>query len=286
MGQYFAIILVILTVASGVVSLIDILFFAKARKQKVMQQEGFAGLNKKAKKERLKAPLVADYARSLFPVFLIVFFVRSFVVEPFRVPSGSMLPTIQLNEFLLINKFDYGIRLPVIDKLIIPIGTPQRGDVVVFHYPVFTGVDYIKTVVGLPGDKISYVNKELYINGQLAPKKWIDNTIEPANSNLVGIDPTEGAVSATMVKQYQQTLGKTVHTINNSPIASAFDFKDVVVPPGEYFVMGDNRDNSDDSRFWGFVSDKDLVGKAFMVWMSWDSTTDSVRWNRLGTMLP
>jgi signal peptidase I len=285
MGQYFAIILVILTIASGVVSLIDILFFAKARAAVVKAQPDFAGLNKKAKKERLKAPLVADYARSLFPVFLIVLCVRSFIVEPFRVPTGSMLPTIQLNDFLLINKFAYGVRLPIIDKVIIPVGTPQRGDIMVFHYPVYTGVDYIKTVVGLPGDKISYLNKKLYINGELAPEQFVQNTIEPNNSNLSAIDPS-GTVSATVVQEYQQTIGDHTHTIYNSPIAPAVDFKNLVVPAGEYFMMGDNRDNSDDSRFWGFVPAKDIVGKAFLIWMSWDSNTDSVRWHRLGSLLP
>ena len=286
MGAYFELILVILTVASIVIAIVDKVFFAKARLAKAAEAPDFASLSKKQKYKRARAPLVADYAISLWPVFLIVLIIRGFIAEPFRVPTGSMLPTIQLNDFILVNKFAYGLRLPLFHNEIFAWGEPKRGDIVVFHYPPFTGVDYIKTVIGVPGDTISYVNKQLYVNGKQVTKKFVHTSIEPDNQNLQAIYPNNHVMPETLVNLYRQDLGGHMHTIYNSPIAPAVDFHHLVIPKGEYFVMGDNRDNSEDSRYWGFVPRKDLMGKAERVLISWNARTDSVRWNRTFKALP
>ena len=286
MGAYFEVILVILTVASIVIAIVDKVFFAKARLAKAAEAPDVASRNKKQKYKRARVPLVADYAISLWPVFLIVLIIRGFIAEPFRVPTGSMLPTIQLNDFILVNKFAYGLRLPLFHNEIFAWGEPKRGDIVVFHYPPFTGVDYIKTVIGVPGDTISYVNKQLYVNGKQVTKKFVHTSIEPDNQNLQAIYPNNHVMPATLVNLYRQDLGGHMHTIYNSPIAPAVDFHHLVIPKGEYFVMGDNRDNSEDSRYWGFVPRKDLMGKAERVLISWNARTDSVRWNRTFKALP
>lgn len=285
MGQYFEVILFILLVVCAVVAGLDAFLFAGKRKRRAQSQPDFAGLSKKQKQERLKAPLVADYARSLLPVFLIVFLIRSFVVEPFRVPSGSMLPTIQLNDWLLINKFSYGLRLPITHQLILRTGSIERGDVAVVHYPTYPSIYYIKTVIGLPGDRISMINNQLYVNGKALPTKLLGPTTELNNADL-GQMGYHSTVSPLLVMASEQTIGHTVHEIYNSPIVPITNFKNLVVPKGEYFLMGDNRDNSDDSRYWGFVPQNAFVGRAFLIWFSWDSRTDSVRWNRIGKLLP
>jgi signal peptidase I len=193
-------------------------------------------------------------------------------VELFEVPSGSMLPTIQLDEYLLVNKFVYGVRLPLFNTKLISVGTPQRGDIMVFHDPVNPQIDLIKTVIGVPGDHISYINKQLFINGQPVPRKFLGNTLEPNNANL----------GYTAVAHYQENIGGHWHDIYNTSGIPPVNFKDLVVPQGEYFMMGDNRDNSDDSRDWGFAPSKDIVGKAFIILFSWDSVDHSVRWGRIG----
>ena len=281
-GGYFELILFILTLASGVIALIDLMFFAKARKEAVLQNIGDMQLSKKARKEAFRAPLLADYARSLFWVFLLVFLLRSFVIEPFRVPTGSMLPTIQLNDYLFVSKLSYGVRLPFTNKTIIQTGHPERGDVMVFHYPVYPHVDFIKTVIGIPGDHITYKNQQLYVNGKLVAKTYLKTAIEPDNQNL----------GNTVVKVYQETLGTHKHTIYNTPGQEGISFTNLIVPKGEYFVMGDNRNNSDDSRYWGFVPAKNIVGKALFVWFSWNSNVPwtkfwhKVRWSRIGREMP
>ena len=229
-----------------------------------------------------RMPWYVEYAVSFFPVILFVFVLRSFVVEPFRIPSGSMLPTLQSGDLILVNKFTYGIRLPVVDKKVIDIGTPQRGDVIVFRYPVDPEIDYIKRVVGLPGDEVAYVDKKLYLNGQEVPRTRDGDYYEPDRVSYIA--------------QYQEKLGEVSHRIlldpqraqQYSPIWS-FPNQDnctyarngvrCTVPAGHYFAMGDNRDNSADSRYWGFVPDQNIVGKAFFIWMNFSDLGRIGRFN-------
>lgn len=251
----FASILAAATLASGVIALVDQLFWKKKRT------------------EAEKEPVLVEYARSFFPVLLIVFVLRSFVVEPFRIPSGSMEPTLNTGDFILVNKFTYGIRFPVVNKLLIPYNLPERGDTIVFRFPVDPRMDFIKRVIGVPGDKIQYKNKELSVNGTKITEEFI--------GDITYLDSFGQSVT---VKEWQEDLLGVKHHIYERPVAGReFNF---VVPEGKYFVMGDNRDDSDDSRSWGFVPAENVVGKAFLVWFSWDSNeTDwlhKIRWQRIG----
>lgn len=222
-----------------------------------------------------KEPWWVEYAKSFFPVILAVFLLRSFLVEPFKIPSGSMIPTLQVGDFILVNRFTYGFRLPIINKKIIQMNDPQRGDVMVFHYPENPSVDYIKRVVGVPGDEVVYRGKKLWINGAEQPQQ--------AEGNY---DYVEGGLSMVYSKRYQETLGGKAHAILLNPEQPLLHLNGVAefphfnachytetemrctVPAGHYFMMGDNRDNSRDSRYWGFVPDDMIVGKAFLVWMN------------------
>lgn len=215
-----------------------------------------------------KEPIVVEYARSFFPVVLVVLLLRSFLVEPFRIPSGSMMPTLLVGDFILVNKFAYGIRLPVVNAKIIDIGEPKRGDIVVFRFPKDPTVDYIKRIVGLPGDEIVYSRKRIYVNGQ------------PVKQTPLGFYEGTGPMGGEAL--LSEDLGEVTHDILvRGGDFSANDSK-YVVPKDHFFVMGDNRDNSNDSRFWGFVPEGNLVGRAFFIWMSWDS---GIVFNRLGTVL-
>ena len=263
MNINFPLILVCLTLVSGIIALIDKLFFEKRRK-----------------KTNKEISIIADYARSLFPVFLIVLIIRSFIVQPFRVPTGSLEPTVQPGDFILVNQFSYGLRLPVLHTKILKIGEPHRGDIVVFRYPAYPSVDYVKRVIGLPGDHIVYKNKVLTINGKKMNQKFLRNGIdfEPAQGNM--------PIQHIPVQIKQEQLNGITHLIqvrqHGSPEAGNYSF---VVPKGDYFMMGDNRDNSADSRFWGFVPEKNLIGKAFLVWMSWNGDKHRIEWSRIGTIL-
>lgn len=259
MNFNFELILFYATVVTGVICLIDWFFFAKARKAR---QRGFG---------EVKLPFLTDYARSFFPVLLIVFLLRSFLFEPFRIPSGSLEPTLLIGDFILVNKYDYGVRLPVLHKMLAKNNDPQRGDIIVFRYPPNPAVDYIKRVIGIPGDKISYINKELYINGNKIPQTML--------SSVSVADDGDEMVNK---EEKEENLLGVKHHIYIDPARKGMDYKDYVVPKNMYFVMGDNRDNSADSRYWGFVDNKYIVGKAVLVWMSWDSTNTGIRWKRLG----
>jgi signal peptidase I len=224
-----------------------------------------------AKRSLLMQPWWLDWTAGLFPVILVVFLLRSFLFEPFKIPSGSMIPTLLVGDLILVNKYHYGVRLPVINKKIIANHDPQRGDVMVFRYPQDPSVDYIKRVVGVPGDEVTYRNQQLTVNGELLPTApQPDFFNEDANR---------------FEKEYREKLGTVEHRIlvdrqRSSFVQNAFSFpfKDncrysaegvtCKVPPGHYFMMGDNRDNSTDSRWWGFVPDENIVGKAFFVWMN------------------
>lgn len=251
----FSGILAIATATTGVIWAIDALVF-KPRRLKV---------NKDARE-----PKLAEYARSFFPILLIVFILRSFIVEPFRIPSGSMKPTLLEGDFILVNKYTYGLRLPLVGKKVFSLNNPKQGDILVFRYPNDTNVDFIKRVVGVPGDKISYKDKTIYVNGKPLTQTFLGTT---QDKDIFGrIYP---------VKHFRESMSTLEHSIYVHPSHSEAS-EEVTVPEGSYFVMGDNRDNSDDSRVWGFVPESLILGRAFFIWMSWDGPSKDIRWSRMG----
>lgn len=258
----FALILFLLLVVTGMLWLADRYVFRKRREPGA------------------KDPWWVEYGASFFPVILIVFVLRSFLVEPFKIPSGSMLPTLLVGDFILVNKYTYGIRIPVANKKVVDLNSPERGDVVVFRYPVDPSLDYIKRVVGLPGDKIVYQNKRLSINGQPLAVRRGDDYLDKEKlyytprylESLGGVDHDilVEDEAPPFVPQVLQFPHRDKCHYNSEGFACE-------VPPGHYFVMGDNRDNSQDSRVWGFVPDENLVGKAFFIWLNFSD------WKRIGS---
>ena len=208
-------------------------------------------------------PWYIDLPRSLFPMLFVVVALRSFVVEPFRIPSGSMLPTLTVGDFIAVNKFAYGLRLPVLNVKIVPIGTPQRGDVIVFRYPEDPSEHFIKRVIGLPGDRIHYEDRTLTINGQKIARELVSAQVPKEAFSQLWREHLEGV-------DHSIYLMPSMHMMSSALEQQAQGPWDVTVPAGHYFVMGDNRDNSRDSRFWGFVPDENIVGRTFAVWMHWD----------------
>ena len=266
MSLNFPLLLVIAVFVCGVLALIDLVVLAPRRRAAISKYQGSVGEPDIAVVERLnKEPLLIEYGKSFFPVLFIVLVLRSFLVEPFQIPSGSMKPTLDVGDFILVNKFSYGIRLPVLDQKVIQVGDPQRGDVMVFRYPSDPSVNYIKRVIGLPGDHIRYTSdKRLFVNNELVAKK------------LIGTEP--GTLGSAEL--YEEQLGTVEHQIRQEMSRyRAPPDSEWTVPAAHYFMMGDNRDNSNDSRYWddpkipkdelGMVPDKNIVGKAFAVWMSW-----------------
>jgi signal peptidase I len=287
----FALILLILVVVTGIAWVLDKLVFQPQRRraadaavaefdqQQARVEARFADENAdqtraRLRDDKLRQPWWLEYTASFFPVILVVFVVRSFIIEPFKIPSGSMVPTLLVGDFILVNKYDYGLRLPITNTKMTQGRPLQRGDVVVFRYPKDESVDYIKRVIGLPGDTIAYEDKKLTINGKPVPEVALPDFFD---DERVGY-----------AKQFQEDLdGRKNNILNNPQVppfvigADDFPFRDncnynaqgvtCKVPPGNYFMMGDNRDNSADSRYWGFVPDQNIVGRAFFIWMNFSS---------------
>ncbi len=252
----FSLILVVATALGGVIWGLDAILW---RHQRIAAAESLG--------VAAKEPVVVEYARSFFPVLLIVLVVRSFLFEPFRIPSSSMVPTLLVGDFIFVNKFTYGLRLPVVNNKVWDLGQPERGDVIVFRLPADPSTNYIKRLVGLPGDTVMYRNRRLYINGKIV------------DSEAVGKydgDSQNGAVL------YNEQLGKAEHGILLTPGQRSLEGT-FVVPGGHYFMMGDNRDNSRDSRYQGvgIIPEANIVGKAVRIWMNW-SFPKMPRWDRIG----
>ncbi|MEM9305348.1 MAG: signal peptidase I [Pseudomonadota bacterium] len=273
----FAALLVILTFVTGFIWAVDALVFAKRRKHAMAAagtgnpSAGAAAAVDDASGPR--EPLVVEYARSFFPVILIVLVIRSFVAEPFRIPSSSMLPTLLVGDLILVTKYSYGLRWPVLNTKFVDVGDPERGDVVVFRYPEDPSMDYIKRVIGIPGDVIEFRNDRLVINGELVQTELLGPYV-----------PEDGSPDARGLISGMEYLPGAEHRILRNPRAlnrGLFEGERVVVPEGQYFVLGDNRENSRDSRFWGFVPDDHLVGKAVFIWMRLSLSN----WGRIGTVI-
>jgi signal peptidase I len=294
----FALLLVVLTGLTGILWLFDRLVLLPMRRRRAAALEGMTSLplpeRKTRAEEATREPVATEYARSFFPVLLLILVFRSFIAEPFKIPSGSMMPTLLVGDFILVNKFAYGLRLPVLDTKILAVGEPKRGDVFVFRYPGYSCMrdgkemrsgrpceqpfepvpheDYIKRVIGLPGDEITYRNKTLFINGKEVPESYVGPYTGPS-------EPTNRMTGAQVKNEQLDTVEHRILELPQQTIGREGTWK---VPDGYYFAMGDNRDNSLDSRFWGFVPEKNLVGKALVIWMNWD---DGIDFSRIGTLI-
>jgi len=248
-GVYYSVIsfplfMLLILLLTGIIWLVDYLFFQKKRPKGA------------------EDPTAVEYAKSFFPVILVVFVIRSFIAEPFKIPSGSMMPTLLAGDYILVNKYAYGLRLPVVNSVFLDIGQPKRGDVAVFHFPPNPKIDYIKRIIGLPGDQIQYQNKRLTVNGQ-----------------QLAVDALQ-TENFTGAQHLIEKLGNVEHHILVHDVPNRYELgsigdklisgETITVPEGSYFAMGDNRDNSSDSRVWGFVPDQNLVGKAFFIWFNFD----------------
>ena len=272
----FPLILVILVFGSGLIWLVDALLFAPRRTAAIARlQEQHPGWESEGSTAAVSyqqsvqstagEPVVVEYAKSFFPVLFVVFVLRSFLVEPFQIPSSSMVPTLQVGDYILVNKFTYGIRLPVVRTKVLDINTPERGDVMVFFPPHLNDTYYIKRVIGLPGDTVAYRDKQLTVNGERLAIDKLGVLPEGDRRFSVGLE----------------SLGESNHLTQVDLMRPARDFS-VQVKPGHYFMMGDNRDNSSDSRVWGQVPEKDIVGQAFAIWMHWDSLFSIPSFSRVG----
>lgn len=270
----FPLLLVLAVAITGLLALFDLIWLAPRRRRATaayqaqveeVDENTLASLNKE--------PLLVEYGKSFFPVLAVVLILRSFLVEPFQIPSGSMKPTLEVGDFILVNKFAYGIRLPVLETKIIPVGDPQRGDVMVFRYPNDPRINYIKRVVGLPGDRVGYADKHLYINGQPVERERV---AERRDDEVPAGHPLQAVAKVDI---YQEQLGDTAYQARYKALSQTPPAREWLVPEGHYFMVGDNRDNSNDSRYWsapgmspelwGMVPDNHIVGKAFAVWMHW-----------------
>lgn len=265
--------LLIGTLVTGLVWLLDHYYLRDRRHRRAPEQPSPSPEAEDAAKpagKKAKEPWYIETCKSFFPILLIVLVLRSFVAEPFRIPSGSMMPTLLHGDFILVSKFSYGVRLPVLHAKILDTGTPERGDVAVFRFPRSPGDDYIKRVIGLPGDRIEYRGKTVFINDRPMPLER-NGVFHGTGAN--------GVMNGIPI--YTEDLGEFSHGVlikyprYNDPVVE-------YVPEDHYFVMGDNRDHSSDSRSWGFVPEENLVGRAFLVWMNWDFAGKKFDFRRIG----
>ncbi len=275
----FPLILVIIVFGSGAVWLLDSLLLAQGRAERRAQlgaqfpgheEEGSQAAQafSDACQREAGEPVVVEYARSFFPVLAVVLVLRSFLFEPFQIPSSSMVPTLEVGDYILVNKFSYGLRLPVTRTKILDLGEPERGDVMVFFPPHQNDTYYIKRVIGVPGDRVTYRNKQLTVNSQPVPQQWL---AEVPNGRYV-------------VKMGRELLpGSDGHLMQTDNRRGPRNFS-IVVKPGHYFMMGDNRDNSSDSRVWGQVPERDIVGKAVAIWMHWEEYLSVPSFSRAGAI--
>lgn len=249
-------ILALITLFTGVVVLID----------KLLQRFNKNDISAK------KTNIFLEYCYSFFPVLLIVLMIRSFAFQPFRVPSESLEPTVMPGDLIFVTQFDYGLKIPLWEHVFFPVGNPNRGQIALFRAPVNpTGFTLVKRVIGVPGDRISYINKVLYINGKEMKQKFIESTLEVFSNG-----------KTRPAKKYEENLGGVKHLIIINPNVVAQNFKNLTVPKGSYFMMGDNRDDSDDSRAWGFAPIQNFIGQARFVWFSVTFSPFHIYWNRIG----
>ncbi len=251
----FAFYLTLVVLVTGALTFLDVLVFSKHRA-----------------KSGAKQSVILEYARAFFPVLLLVWVLRSFVIQPYRVPTGSLEPTVMPGDFIAVSQFSYGLRFPVLNTKFLNVSEPHRGDIALFRWPVNPKIIFVKRVIGLPGDHVVYKNKVLTVNGVRATQRFIKKTYDYGNA------PGQ----KRLVYEMREDLGGVKHDIFIQPVGGETRNYDITVPPHAYFMMGDNRDNSDDSRSWGFVPEKNLIGKAFAIWFSWDPLHHRVRWNRVG----
>ncbi len=275
----FPLILVIVVLGSGVVWLLDRMLLAGGRATRRRELAAqFPGHEESGSDAALafaeachreaSEPAVVEYARSFFPVLAIVLVLRSFLYEPFQIPSSSMVPTLEVGDYILVDKFSYGLRLPVTRTKVLNVGSPERGDVMVFFPPHQNDTYYIKRVIGVPGDQIEYRNKQLTVNGEAVPQEWL----------------AELPTGRYTVKIGREVLpGSDGHLMQTDNRRGPRNFS-VVVKPGHYFMMGDNRDNSSDSRVWGQVPERDIVGKAVAIWMHWEAFLSAPSFGRAGAI--
>lgn len=253
----FPLILVVATFVTGIIYLLDVVLWKPKRASQSSDDSS------QSKEDESEGSWIVETSRSFFPVLAIVLVLRSFLIEPFQIPSGSMLPSLEVGDFILVNKYAYGLRLPVVGTKVIDMEDPQRGDVMVFKYPKDGKTNYIKRVIGVPGDKIKYKNKQLWINDELVEERLL--------ANLPGR------------KLFEESLGSVKHKLYEHKAQPNIGAEGAwVVPEGSYFMMGDNRDNSNDSRFWGMVPDHLVVGKAFAIWMHWPKFWSIPSFSRVG----
>ena len=252
----FPLLLVLSVFITGIIALIDRLFLLPRRKAAVARLAGTEDGAAVAK--AAKEPAIVETSRSIFPVLLFVLVIRSFLFEPFQIPSGSMIPTLEIGDFILVNKYDYGLRLPVTGTKILAVGEPERGDVMVFKQPGQEHINFIKRVIGLPGDVIRYTNKRLTVNGKTVPEEFVAQLSDGQSA----------------YRLYNEGEGDKVYQVRKELYSRDYRAEgEWVVPEGMYFVMGDNRDRSNDSRYWGFVPEENIVGKAVYIWMHWPGWT-------------